>query len=204
LWFLIILLPTSSILPIKDVFVEHRLYLPSLGVFFIFASGMIILLERLKKKTFYLAFISLFIIVCTLFGATHNRNRIWNSRLAMWEDAVMKSPRSARAWHNLGNCYLLKKDYRKALEAQLKAWDLAAPAIELYYDIGLSLENLGMKSLAKDFFIPFVKYAPADYDREKKAMAFKYDITGDTALPDRNIKALAEIELNKPEGMKDQ
>lgn len=36
-WFFIILLPTSSFVPILDVIFEHRVYLPSLGAFVIFA-----------------------------------------------------------------------------------------------------------------------------------------------------------------------
>lgn len=37
LWFYIILSPTSSFIPIIDVIFEHRLYLPSLGFFVVFA-----------------------------------------------------------------------------------------------------------------------------------------------------------------------
>lgn len=45
-WFLIILSPTSSFIPIADVIFEHRLYLPSLGFFVIYA----LLLEGLFTR----------------------------------------------------------------------------------------------------------------------------------------------------------
>ncbi len=39
LWFYILLMPTSSFIPILDVIFEHRLYLPSVGFIVIFAVG---------------------------------------------------------------------------------------------------------------------------------------------------------------------
>ncbi|MEK7197714.1 MAG: hypothetical protein AAB151_08610, partial [Nitrospirota bacterium] len=39
LWFFLILAPTSSVAILPDVIFEHRMYLPSLGYFVIFALG---------------------------------------------------------------------------------------------------------------------------------------------------------------------
>jgi hypothetical protein len=50
LWFFIILLPTSSFIPIIDVIFEHRVYLPSLGIFVIFAIAFNWFFTYLGKK----------------------------------------------------------------------------------------------------------------------------------------------------------
>jgi hypothetical protein len=49
-WFFIILSPTSSFIPIKDVIYEHRVYLPSLGFFVISVLCLNMLFDRLGKK----------------------------------------------------------------------------------------------------------------------------------------------------------
>lgn len=196
LWFFVTLLPTSSILPLKDVFVEHRLYLPSVGIFFIFASGMVRMAEVLKGRLSKGGLITILLSVsisCSLLAATYNRNRIWSSRLAMWQDVVKKSPHNARGWNNLGNCYLLKGNYKDALRAYLTSLDLAVANIELYYNMGLTLENLGMRDIAKDFFIIFVKNGPEGYKKEIGELTLRYDIRADTPMPDiRRMKQRAK------------
>lgn len=49
-WFYIILSPTQSFVPIMDLIFEHRVYLPSLGLFIAFLAGYEALLMRLSGK----------------------------------------------------------------------------------------------------------------------------------------------------------
>src|SRR5260221_3634918 len=46
LWFLLVLAPTSSVVPILDVMAEHRGYLPSLGIFLPAAAAGVLLARR--------------------------------------------------------------------------------------------------------------------------------------------------------------
>ncbi|MBI5049161.1 MAG: hypothetical protein HZB54_09510 [Deltaproteobacteria bacterium] len=50
LWFFIILSPTSSFVPIIDVIFEHRLYLPSVGFFFLFSLTFDQFFEYLERR----------------------------------------------------------------------------------------------------------------------------------------------------------
>ena len=50
LWFYMILLPTSSIIPIEDVIYEHRLYLPSVGFIIMFVGTIYYIYERYIKN----------------------------------------------------------------------------------------------------------------------------------------------------------
>jgi protein O-mannosyl-transferase len=98
-WFFLTIAPTSSIVPLNDLAVEHRMYLPiSLGLCLI--TGWFI--SRSKKNT-QLIFI---IIVVIFFGVLiENRNEAWRSEIALWSDSVIKNPDSPRVLNNLGKAY---------------------------------------------------------------------------------------------------
>ena len=98
-WFLLLIAPTSSIVPLNDLAVEHRMYLPmSLGLCLI--TGWFI--SRFKKKTQLISIICVVII----FGAlVANRNQAWTSEIALWSDSLIKNPNSPRVHNNLGKAY---------------------------------------------------------------------------------------------------
>ncbi len=108
-WFVVTLLPESSVFPIRDVIFEHRLYLPSFG-FFLAATGAILAAFRLLRSR--LAFrdtrplaIVLLLIIALLAFATYQRNQVWRNPVTIWEDVVAKSPKKARAHMQLGVAY---------------------------------------------------------------------------------------------------
>lgn len=110
-WFILTLLPESSIIPIIDVIVEHRLYLPLFGVVLVFASiygG----LARFRRARFILA-TSIIIFFSWL---TYQRNLVWKDPVSLWEDNVAKAPGRARIHGNLGKAYLDKGRYERAAE----------------------------------------------------------------------------------------
>lgn len=114
LFFLILLLPTSSFIPLDDPFRESRAYLPTMVT-----SGVLARLfsssenSRIRKKiTYLIIFLSVLVILC---GITRDRNRVWESPALLWRDAVTKSPLKHRPVYNYANA--LRRDLR--LEAAL-------------------------------------------------------------------------------------
>jgi tetratricopeptide (TPR) repeat protein len=112
LGFFITLAPTSSIIPIKDVIFEHRMYLP---VAFL-AIGCVSLLCQATDKLWQpstrghlVALVTLIVaITSSLTGLTYLRNQVWRSEISLWKDAVEKSPNKARPHNNYGRAlYLL-------------------------------------------------------------------------------------------------
>jgi len=98
-WFLLTIAPTSSIVPLNDLAVEHRMYLPmSLGLCLI--TGWFI--SRLKKTTQLYSFIFIVIICGILVG---KRNQIWANEISLWSDSAIKNPKSPRVHNNLGKAY---------------------------------------------------------------------------------------------------
>ena len=98
IWFFVTLSIESSVIPINDVIFEHRLYLPSFGVFLAFAATAAFS-TKISGRTYALVVVTL---ACILAGATWTRNLVWKNESTLWSDVVAKSPLKARAHYNLG------------------------------------------------------------------------------------------------------
>jgi len=95
-WFLVTVAPESSLIPIRDLMMEQRVYLPLAGLCWAAAAGLAALTARSARVAAVAA------LVVTLTTVTHARNRVWRDELSLWSDSVAKSPGSARARNNLG------------------------------------------------------------------------------------------------------
>ncbi len=103
LWFFLHLLPTNSLLPRLDVANDRQLYLASIGVFFAIGIGVQKLLARANRRWLVGAVTA--VMLLGLGFATVQRNRIYASAVAFWEDAALKSPGKPRVANNLGYAY---------------------------------------------------------------------------------------------------
>jgi len=127
-WFFITLSVESSIIPIRDVIFEHRLYLPFVGAALSFCSTMIYGIDywrRLSGRRISLQVAALILLVVTvlpLSAAAYQRNRVWKDEITLWRDVAGKSPFKARTHINLafvsynqGLTEEAVKEYRTAL-----------------------------------------------------------------------------------------
>ncbi|MBT3921551.1 MAG: tetratricopeptide repeat protein [Nitrospina sp.] len=102
LWFFITLAPTSSFIPLNDLAVEHRMYLPmSLGLSLIAAVGITTFPALWRLRLLVVLLVSLGITTTT-------RNADWVSELSLWKDSAKKNPYSPRSHNNLGKTYYEK------------------------------------------------------------------------------------------------
>ena len=94
--FLILLAPTSSVVPIKDVAVERRLYLP-------FICLLLITVDFIRRWNASRGLVAgALTAVCAVAAvASYQRNQVWGSALAFWQDTAAKSPTNARAQFQL-------------------------------------------------------------------------------------------------------
>ena len=152
--FFITLLIESSIIPIKDVLFEHRLYLPSVG-FFLAVSTMLV---TIKNKYFFYGLI-IFILI-TLTVITYNRNFVWHSEYDLWKDTAGKSPNKARVHYNLGVAGYTIGKFEEAKGEFEKTILLDAKYSDAYRNLGAMLEREGKKSEALD---SYEKGLAADY-----------------------------------------
>ncbi len=126
LWFLLTLLPESSILPQKDVLVEHRLYLPLVGYSVFLVSGIYYLCQS-RGLTVVMIIIACYSVM------TYQRNEVWKNELTLWTDAIKKSPHKARAYGNRGNAYFNQGDLARAMSDFNKTLEIN-PGDELAYN----------------------------------------------------------------------
>ncbi len=115
LWFFLVLSVTSSIVPLADVLFEHRVYLASWGIFLAAASLAALAWRRFLHEHPTLALASLALVLATWTVALHARNSVWETREALWSDAVGKSPDKARPRLSLGWAYRNSGRYAEAI-----------------------------------------------------------------------------------------
>ncbi|MFN9368561.1 MAG: tetratricopeptide repeat protein [Planctomycetia bacterium] len=104
--FLILLGPTSSLLPVIDLCVEHRMYLPLLPLVAIVCVAVDAAVRRWWPGLS--AALQPAAVGCglVLAAVTFARNGVWSSAEGLWQDAVEKEPDNPRAAVNLAAALL--------------------------------------------------------------------------------------------------
>lgn len=144
--FLLLLSPTSSILPIKDPVAERRLYLPMLGLLLILVD----LASRLKIDRKMLAAACLVVLLIAT-AATHARAEVWSGPIPLWEDTVRKSPNKARDRLQLAAAYYDQGSFDRSVAEYQKAAELEPPEYSMLLDWALAYDGLNQpeNALAK-------------------------------------------------------
>ncbi len=170
MWMFVTVLPTSSFVPLLDVAVEHRTYLPLIGFSIFFATTINGIIQIFKnsalKRNFAYGFCG-FLGICMATLLVH-RNSVWKDDVSLWTDARRKAPRLVRVYNNLGEAYDKLSRYPEAIE-EFQA------ALKLDPNYVFALNNLGNIYGKMNYFskaIPYFKkvisikerYAPAHYN----------------------------------------
>jgi protein O-mannosyl-transferase len=136
-WFFLILLPTSSIVPIAgQPMAENRLYLPLAGV-----VALVVLLSFARLGIHSLA---IFAIVAVVLGfASFQRNRVYLSEQSLWRDTVAKVPGNARAHGNLANALArIPGGANEAIDQYIAAIRYDPNTAELHDNLGNLLSRI--------------------------------------------------------------
>ena len=140
-WFFITLSVESSVIPIDDVIFEHRLYLPSVGIFIAITAGLLIAGMRLKREK---SITPLLLLITLIFStATFMRNTVWADSACLWEDVVRKSPNWDRPHNNLGTVYYDRGRLEDALREFQTAVRLTDSYADAHNNLGVVYEQLG-------------------------------------------------------------
>ena len=161
-WFFLTLLVESSVIPIRDVIYEHRLYLPSIGAALAVAAALMLLLQRRPRVLLLMAVV----IVAGLAIATWQRNAVWGSELSLWRDALEKSPAKARPHHNYAKALSQAGQVKLAIIQYEKALILGSPSPETLVNLATEYSKAGRPDLA----IKNYRAALADAPRHIKAL----------------------------------
>jgi tetratricopeptide (TPR) repeat protein len=134
-WFFLALAPTSSIIPlVGDSMAENRLYVPLAAV-----ASLTVLGGYALARQFSLAIVV--VAAATLGVASVQRNKVYESELAIWSDTVCKRPGNARAHGNLGRVLSgmpgrlneAAEEYKEALRLDPSAGELRVNLGNIWY-----------------------------------------------------------------------
>lgn len=116
-WFLAVLAPSSSIIPLREGMAEHRVYLAS-GGFFIVAA---LLARPLATRAAARLAMCVVVIVCAFL--TVQRNVVWSSATTLWAEAAETAKSTwephyayADALRETGQCGEAIPEYRRVLD----------------------------------------------------------------------------------------
>ena len=142
-WYFLGLAVSSSVIPLPDLMVEHRAYFPAIG--FIFA--LICLLDILrtnigstKSNNIMVALIAIWCVI--LIVLTYNRNKVWESGIMLWSNAVKHSPNSHRSNYNLGVAFIYAKNYHEAIKYLNKSIEIDPNWAQAYEVLAIALIEL--------------------------------------------------------------
>jgi tetratricopeptide (TPR) repeat protein len=139
-WFvwLILLAPTSSLVPIRDPMAERRMYLPFIGLLFV-------TLEFLRRwNVTRNALITALALVLIVEGAlTYQRNLLWSNAVDIWKDTVSKSPAKYRPSFQLAYVEYQAGSCNDAVDQYQKTATLQRPREDLLLDWALAYDCAG-------------------------------------------------------------
>ena len=153
IWFFLILAPTSSFIPIRDMLVEHRMYLSLAAVMTVvvfLGRGVVRRFADLRGLTPAASLVlraSLVAVAVLALGATTiRRNMDYRSEESIWRDVVTKRPGNPRGQLNFGN---VTDNPDEALLAYQKAIELKPDYADGYYNLGTQLARKGDDAAAE-------------------------------------------------------
>lgn len=125
LWFFILNLLPRSLVSSTHAAVEYRMYLPLAGLVIFYVIFGFWLIKRFAAKNRDLQkffwFITPVVIVLIFSLITISRNRVYDSKLALWKDTAQKAPHNFRAWNYYGIALSENKEFDKAEECFQRA-----------------------------------------------------------------------------------
>ena len=144
------LMPTSSIVPLADVWVEHRLYLAVAWWAMLVAGTGDTLLARARARDLLspsasraLATACVAVLWVVLAAATMARNRVWTDEVTLWRDSIAKAPRNARLHYNLGTALAARNDGVGAIASLREATRLDPAPAMAWINLGNELLRSG-------------------------------------------------------------
>jgi len=111
-------------------------------------------------------------IVILLIAASHARNVLWDNEIALWNNAVVKSPGKARVHFLLGHAFR-HIDQNKALEQFLIATALDPTDSDAYNNLGAIFNEKDQPDMAIKYFMIALRLKPDNLNtRYNLATAF--------------------------------
>ncbi|MBK8040233.1 MAG: tetratricopeptide repeat protein [Verrucomicrobiaceae bacterium] len=163
LWFFISLLPSSSIVPLPDLYAEHRTYLPSVGLFLALAVMVEWCWQALRSPySRWLLAGAVTACVGILSVATVQRNEQLRDEVALYRQIVAENPDHSRAWLVLSSALVHRSDKEGGLECLEKALECPHPSARVFINLGILLLNQNQVTRAHEITQQGLQRFPED------------------------------------------
>ena len=141
-WFFLILAPTSSVVPIADMAVEHRMYLPLAACVALVVVGGYGLARRLRRAGPAIAWILLAAAAVALGIATVHRNRDYRSDVSLWQTVARAAPANSRGHYNLGSALRAAGRSDESIPHFVRALAIDPTLEKVHYNLANALKSL--------------------------------------------------------------
>jgi tetratricopeptide (TPR) repeat protein len=165
--FFLILAPTSSVIPLGDLAVEHRMYLPLAVLTTAAAIGIHEAIRRLHRlipspatAPSVLGMICLVIAVTGFGWRTARRNMDYRNGISIWRDVVDKRPANHRGHYNLGRALVDAGDIDQGMTHFREAIRLNPDYAEAHGNLGIALAIRGNEEEAINHLREAIRLQP--------------------------------------------
>ncbi len=142
-FFLLSLVPTSSLVVLLPLVSEHHLYLALAG----FAWAIPVMLGRFCRGRWF-GITGALIVFCMAL-LTYARNLVWLTPLTLWRDALSKAPHLASLHDSMASVYIERGEYGAAVRESRKAFELD-PGFNASQNLWAAYHNLGRYDAAAE------------------------------------------------------
>ena len=168
-WFVVALLPASSIFPLAEVTNDHRPFFAYIGLSMAVVWGLALFAERLfdrRPRARPLIAPAAFVVALIAVGAnalgTYERNKVFLSAETLWRDVVEKSPANGRGLMNYGLAKMARGQYEEAKQLFDRAAIHNPNYATLEVNLGIVTDRLGQPAVAEAHFARALQLQPDD------------------------------------------
>lgn len=169
LWFALSIAPRSTIVPSPELVADYKTYIASVGLIFILASGIMILISYIQHycaniitgKSHIIAYGAYCFLTLFLGSATIARNTVWRSGLEFWDNIICNAPGKARAYNNYGVELSQKlQKYTESIPYFQRAIDMDSQYPDPYNNIAVAYSQVGQLDKAIDALKQAIRITP--------------------------------------------
>lgn len=167
LWFLLLLVPSSSVIALLEPMAEHRVYLASAGFFLAVAAGLAALGARVTETgrlgprvTQGLGYGLAVLVLGSLGVLTIMRTAVWGDPVRLWQDAARKAPGTWAPHYALGDALREQGRCREAMGAYEAAIRVLPTEPAAHTNLGICLAELRRYAEAYAAFAEAVRLDP--------------------------------------------
>lgn len=163
-WFVICILPSSSVFPLAEIVNEHRPYLAAAGLCPLLAAALLNGSARLfaleGPRGVRVGGVVTALSLCLLATLTIARNKVWHDEISLWQDVAEGAPLSTRAQMNYGRALMAAGRMAEAEHPLREAVRLGQSYSYAYINLGVWLGATNKLQEAKEMIDRAVQLTP--------------------------------------------